>query len=327
VAQSEFLALKQTLEAPIRPPSVKRSDYPAELEEIVVRGLARERNARWSTARELQVALEAFARKEQLALSGVTLARLMEELFPNDLHAWQEAQSRGASLSQHLEESHTLSLHAAAQLSALSPGLVLSEQRTQSLVRAIPADDEDDEDSSDAGARSESFAPLDSSLEVALAKRKRQRSRVTLATTLGTLAIVATSAIAVVAGGHKAAPAIAHAKTAATSAKAAATTSAPATGGDELAQAPAGRATPTTPAAIAHGGATSASPLPSPSQTTDHAPAHPAAISGRTDDATPRRPLVRASVTPARTRHVAAKKPPARAQASGWDPEAPLLPH
>ncbi|HEX4458951.1 MAG TPA: serine/threonine-protein kinase, partial [Polyangia bacterium] len=135
VADSEFLAMKQTLEAAIVLPSQRRRDFPLELEAIVVRGLAREREDRWSSARELQLELEAFSRKQRLATSGVTLARLMEELFPNDLHAWQEAQSRGASLSQHLEESHTLSLQAArAALPQLASLPALHDQKTQTLA-------------------------------------------------------------------------------------------------------------------------------------------------------------------------------------------------
>ena len=109
-APSEFLAMKQTLEAPVRPPSSLRPGYPEELERIVLRGLERDRDKRWWTARELQLELETFARRRQLAMSPVTLARLMEELFPDELHAWHDAQSRGTPLADHVTKSHTLSI-------------------------------------------------------------------------------------------------------------------------------------------------------------------------------------------------------------------------
>jgi hypothetical protein len=93
-------------------PSTRRPGYPEDLERIVMRGLERQPEKRWWTARELQVELETFARQRQLAMSPVTLARLMEELFPDDLHAWQAAQSRGTALADHVTKSHTLSIDA-----------------------------------------------------------------------------------------------------------------------------------------------------------------------------------------------------------------------
>jgi len=109
-APSEFLAMKQTLEAPVRPPSSLRPGYPEELERIVLRGLERDRDKRWWTARELQLELEQFARRRQLALSAVTVAKLMEELFADDIEAWHAAQSRGTPLSDHVTRSGTVSI-------------------------------------------------------------------------------------------------------------------------------------------------------------------------------------------------------------------------
>ena len=111
-APTEFVAMQRTLEAPVPLPSARRPGYPEDLERIVMRGLERQPEKRWWTARELQVELETFARQRQLAMSPVTLARLMEELFPDDLHAWQAAQSRGTALADHVTKSHTLSIDA-----------------------------------------------------------------------------------------------------------------------------------------------------------------------------------------------------------------------
>jgi len=109
-APTEFVAMQRTLEAPVPLPSTRRPGYPEELERIVMRGLAVDRNMRWWSAQEMQVELETFARQRQLAMSPVTLARLMEELFPDDLHAWHAAQSAGTPLADHVTKSHTLSI-------------------------------------------------------------------------------------------------------------------------------------------------------------------------------------------------------------------------
>ncbi|HEY2746485.1 MAG TPA: serine/threonine-protein kinase, partial [Polyangia bacterium] len=109
-APTEFVAMKRTLEDPVPLPSTRLRGYPEELERIVMRGLAVDRDMRWWSAREMQVELETFARQRQLAMSPVTLARLMEELFPDELHAWHAAQSRGTPLVEHVTKSHTLSI-------------------------------------------------------------------------------------------------------------------------------------------------------------------------------------------------------------------------
>jgi serine/threonine protein kinase len=308
IAESEFLAMKQTLEAAIVPPSQRRRDFPLELEAIVVRGLAREREDRWSSARELQLELEAFARKQRLALSGVTLARLMEELFPNDLHAWQEAQSRGASLSQHLEESHTLSLQAARaalpQLGALPALPAFHDQKTQTLAAKGLAAFATEESGDPSGSGQPSEPATIGSNEAAWAQRKRRRGRLALATAAAVALLVAATTVAEIASGHKAAR----------------------------------------PQATAATALPAASPVKSPTAATDDGPAVPAVqvaarvepsphaaapASARAKDATARRPPVRPTATPARTRsHAVAKRTPSSgAHASGWDPEAPLLPH
>jgi serine/threonine protein kinase len=108
--ESEFLALKQTVEEPARPPSKLRPDLPAELERILLAGLERKRERRPANARDMQLALERFAVAERLAISSLTVARLVEELFGDELHAWEAAQKRGKALSQHLAETGTVSV-------------------------------------------------------------------------------------------------------------------------------------------------------------------------------------------------------------------------
>jgi hypothetical protein len=84
------------------PPHTVRPGYPAALEEIVLRGLARDPAARYQTAAELGRALEQFARAQRLDLSNFGLANLMEELFRDKLEAWRAAQKAGRSLADHV---------------------------------------------------------------------------------------------------------------------------------------------------------------------------------------------------------------------------------
>jgi serine/threonine protein kinase len=189
-APTEFLALKQTLEAPVRPPSQLRPDYPRQLERIVLRGLERDRERRQASARELQLELEAFARQQQLAVSPVTLAKMMEELFANALHAWQAAQSLGKPLLQHLTESRTLSLRAGQPLRAQWDGgsddTDEDERRPTTPLRVV-------EDTTPAPGVSESAPTLD--VDPVGSARRRGR-RMVLASVLlagaGAIAFVVT---------------------------------------------------------------------------------------------------------------------------------------
>lgn len=80
-AESEFDLMREIIEAPVRPPSEVVVDYPPDLERIVMRALAKEREQRYSSAQALQLDLEEFAREHKLALSSVSVTKLMAELF------------------------------------------------------------------------------------------------------------------------------------------------------------------------------------------------------------------------------------------------------
>jgi serine/threonine protein kinase len=78
--------------------------YPRELERIVMKALARDRDRRYQTAQELQLDLESFARDRKLNVSAVSMAAEMSELFRNRLDAWRTAEEEGRSLADHLAE-------------------------------------------------------------------------------------------------------------------------------------------------------------------------------------------------------------------------------
>jgi hypothetical protein len=89
--KSDFETMQAITDQDAPPPSVFCDDYPPDLERIVVRGLARTPEARYQTAQELQLALEEFAREHKLAVSAISLAALMKDLFGERRTAWLEA--------------------------------------------------------------------------------------------------------------------------------------------------------------------------------------------------------------------------------------------
>jgi len=80
-AHSEYALLQSIIESPIPPPSARVLGYPRELEAIVMKALAKSPNDRYQTAQEMQVDLETFAREHKLAMSSISVAKLMGSLF------------------------------------------------------------------------------------------------------------------------------------------------------------------------------------------------------------------------------------------------------
>ncbi len=78
---NEFAILQKIATKDVEPPSVRRANYPAALEQIVLKALRRDRNERYQSAQELQRALETFARDERLSLSNIDLSEYMKETF------------------------------------------------------------------------------------------------------------------------------------------------------------------------------------------------------------------------------------------------------
>ncbi|MCU0619928.1 MAG: protein kinase [Gemmatimonadales bacterium] len=105
--ETEFQIMKSIVEQDAPAPSTVRAGYPPELERIVLKGLRRDPAERHQTAQELQLELEAFAREHKLAVSSITLAQYMRELFAPEIEAWLEAQRQGQAFAAHI--SHALS--------------------------------------------------------------------------------------------------------------------------------------------------------------------------------------------------------------------------
>ncbi|RYG64795.1 serine/threonine protein kinase, partial [bacterium] len=100
---SEYETLKLICERDYPLPSNVRPGYPPELEAIVMRALEKDRDKRFQTAREMQAALEEFARKERIPLSTIALSEFMARLFEEKLASQKEALLQGKQLADIIE--------------------------------------------------------------------------------------------------------------------------------------------------------------------------------------------------------------------------------
>jgi serine/threonine protein kinase len=87
---TEYLTMTAIVEGAIPPPSTYRGDLPPALDEIVLRALAREPEARFQTAEDLREALERFALDQQLRASNKALADYFTALFGQRLEPWHD---------------------------------------------------------------------------------------------------------------------------------------------------------------------------------------------------------------------------------------------
>ena len=82
---SEYETLKLICDREYPLPSSIRPGYPPALEAIVMRALAKDRDERWQSAREMQGALEEFVRQGRIGASRTALSKFMGSLFEDKL--------------------------------------------------------------------------------------------------------------------------------------------------------------------------------------------------------------------------------------------------
>jgi len=88
--QSDFEILKAIVERDAPAPSSRKSGYPPALEAIVLKGLRRDRAARYQTCDELLGELETFMRASSTWASARDVAAFMKSLYPERARAAQE---------------------------------------------------------------------------------------------------------------------------------------------------------------------------------------------------------------------------------------------
>src|SRR6185312_11960739 len=89
--QSEFETLKLIVDKEYPRPSEVRPGYPPALERIVMQALAKHREDRYQSARDMQADIEAFVRDERIPVSAVSLTSWMQHLFEDKLAQQKEA--------------------------------------------------------------------------------------------------------------------------------------------------------------------------------------------------------------------------------------------
>jgi eukaryotic-like serine/threonine-protein kinase len=88
---SEYETLKLICEREYPLPTQVRPGYPPGLERIVMKALAKKREDRYQSAREMQSDLESFVREERIPVSPVSVTRWMQSLFQEKLAQQKEA--------------------------------------------------------------------------------------------------------------------------------------------------------------------------------------------------------------------------------------------
>ena len=100
--KGELASLQRIVYVDAPRPSKFDPQYPAELEHIVMRALARDPAKRYQSAEQLQIDLEQLALDHRLAVSAVSMAIEMKTLFRDHVEAWTAAERAGQSLGEHL---------------------------------------------------------------------------------------------------------------------------------------------------------------------------------------------------------------------------------
>jgi serine/threonine protein kinase len=109
--KGELASLQRIVYRDAPRPSLHDPAYPAQLEHIVMRALARDPKQRYQSAEQLQIDLEQFALDHRLAVSAVSMALEMRTLFHDQVAAWNAAERAGQSLGEHLAAASPASPH------------------------------------------------------------------------------------------------------------------------------------------------------------------------------------------------------------------------
>jgi serine/threonine protein kinase len=93
-AAGDFAMMMAIARHDVRAPTLVDSEYPSDLERIILTAMAYDAKSRYATAREMQADLEQFARKQGFATSTLALSQYMASLFGDRVEKWREAKQR-----------------------------------------------------------------------------------------------------------------------------------------------------------------------------------------------------------------------------------------
>jgi len=102
--KDEIDTIRRIVELPYPRPTQFRRDYNLDLEKIVVKGLARNRDERYTSSLEMAEELDEYIRTARLKVSAIEMARFMEDLFADKLAAQRELMKEGKKLADIIAE-------------------------------------------------------------------------------------------------------------------------------------------------------------------------------------------------------------------------------
>lgn len=133
-APTEVQIYEAIAKGDIRRPSSIVAGYPMDFERILLKALAHRREDRYLVAREMQLDLEAYARKAGSSLSDIELGHFMQETFRREADSWTGARARGIGLVEWFQ-----SLASTDETGAQATFLVEASPRQDSLPAAEPS--------------------------------------------------------------------------------------------------------------------------------------------------------------------------------------------
>jgi serine/threonine protein kinase len=133
--RDEYQIMRRIVHGAVKPPALVVPGYPAELERIVLRALARDPEARYQTARDLHLELVRFARANAMEANEYDLAAYVHELIPDE-----QAESVLDIALDDLEDSDVGAEPALPALPALAARAARAASMADTTI-AMPADD------------------------------------------------------------------------------------------------------------------------------------------------------------------------------------------
>jgi serine/threonine protein kinase len=105
--ENDFAIMDAIVRGSATPPSQAVRGYPAELEAITLKMLARNRNERYQSLEEMLHDIEPFLHTNRLWVSPKQLSKYMRTVFADDVAAWDKALEDGQTLAQHVAATST----------------------------------------------------------------------------------------------------------------------------------------------------------------------------------------------------------------------------
>jgi len=151
-ASNEFTTMAAIVDGTVPPPSTIRPDIPPALDEIAMRALAKEPEARYQTAEDLRAALERFAVDQQLRTSNKALSDYFTALFGQRLEPWHaDAEAKAAAdfdtsgVAEAKTETDLIAKHAPRRTSPIMMAQSIAEAEAEHAADPVPARSVDDE--------------------------------------------------------------------------------------------------------------------------------------------------------------------------------------